>query len=73
MDLASLIDATTVGSTFTASPQMQGVSLTDFQSVVREIRRLQREGVVTIVKEHVESSSGADYVDLVIVEKLRNL
>lgn len=72
MDLASLIDTTTVGSTFTLSPQKHGVSLQAFQAVAREIRNFQREGIVKVVKEHSESSSGSDYVDLLIIEKLRN-
>ena len=70
MDLASLIDATKVGSTFTISPQSLGVPISEFQSAVREIRRLQKDGVVRVAKEHKESSSGNDYVDLLFVEKL---
>ncbi|WP_054064862.1 hypothetical protein [Pseudomonas asplenii] len=73
MDIASILDNTAVGSAFTLSPQKQNVSLQDFQSVVREVRRLQKEGFVSVVKEHSESSSGHDYVDLLIAEKLRSL
>jgi hypothetical protein len=73
MDLASLLDKTADGSTFTLSPQKQAVSLPDFQAVVREVLRLQKEGAVSVVKEHIESSSGHGYVDLLIVEKLRSL
>lgn len=73
MDLASLINATAVGSVFTVSPQKQGVSLPDFQSAVREIRHLQKEGILRVVKEHSESSSQHGYVDLVMAEKLRSL
>lgn len=70
MDLASLIDATKVGSTFSISPQSLSVPISEFQSAVREIRRLEKDGVVRVIKEHNESSSGNDYVDLLFVEKL---
>ena len=70
MDLASLIDATKVGSTFSISPQSLSVPISEFQSAVREIRRLEKDGVVSVIKEHNESSSGNDYVDLLFVEKL---
>lgn len=70
MDLASLIDATKVGSTFSISPQSLSVPISEFQSAVREIRGLEKDGVVRVIKEHNESSSGNDYVDLLFVEKL---
>lgn len=72
MDLASLIDSAAVGSTVTITPKKIGVSLPEFQATVNEVRRLQGGGIVR-AKEHTESDSGNDYVDLIMVEKLRNL
>ncbi|MBZ2207128.1 hypothetical protein [Massilia soli] len=62
--------ATAVGATATlqpASKQSDG----SFQSDVREVQRMQEEGLVTITIEHCESESGRRLIDLIAFRRVR--
>lgn len=62
--------ATTVGATAALNPA-PGQSDDAFQVEVREIQRMQSEGLVTIIKEHRESDSARRLIDLIIFTRLR--
>lgn len=62
--------ATAVGATATLHPAAkQSDEL--FQSDVREVQRMQEEGLVTITNEHRESESGRRLIDLIVFKRLR--
>jgi ribosomal protein S19E (S16A) len=63
-------EATAVGATAILSPAPRQ-SDEAFQSDVREIQRMEAEGLVTITKEHRESESGRRLIDLIIFTRLR--
>ena len=63
-------EATAVGGTAILSTA-SGQSDDAFQGDVREVQRMEREGLVTIIKEHRESESGRRLIDLIMFRRLR--
>lgn len=65
-----IYERTVVGHT-NSTPSQQPAELEAFQRVVGDLESLEQEGLIEILQTHRESSSGYQYVDLVMFRRLR--